>query len=95
MSQRPARHARSRRPSAGGWSTPLSEPIELKDGTTLATLGEAAMFIADHPATQPRVGWNAAASGLLIASEAPTPENVRTATDRTRSALYFNRLTAP
>lgn len=84
MVQRSAKRSQPKRPVSGGWSTPLSEPIELKDGTTLTTLGEAAIFIADHHENMPRMGWNAAASGLLRASEEPTSENVRTATDRTR-----------
>lgn len=90
MSQRPVRRARSH--PVGGWSTPLSEPIQLKDGATLKTLGDAALFIADHPENRPRMGWNEAASGLLIAKDKPTPANVKTATERTQSALFFARL---
>jgi len=80
----------ARRPS--GWSTPLSEPIRLSNGATLMTLGDAGRFIGDHPENRPRLGWNEAASGLLIAADKPTPENVKTATDRTHSAMYFARL---
>lgn len=92
MSRRPVRRATPKSLAVGGWSTPLSAPIKLKDGTTLFTLGDAAMLIADHPENKPRMGWNEAAVGLLRASERPTPENIQLATDRTASALYFNRL---
>jgi hypothetical protein len=44
-SRRKSCMAKAARPASRGWSTKLSRPITLKDGTMLATLADARSFI--------------------------------------------------
>ena len=92
MPQRSARRSRSKSPSSGGWQTPLTEPVELADGTTLRTLQDAGQYISGLPDRWRTVGLNSAAAALLIAKDHPSPENIVEATNRLKGGLYFNRL---
>jgi hypothetical protein len=54
-----------RRPTDRGWSTKLSRPFTLKDGTTLTTLADARSFILRQPAHISRATVLATAAELM------------------------------
>jgi hypothetical protein len=57
-------------PTAKGWSRAFDDPIELPDGRTLRTLGDAGHYIAALPkATQQRPEWQTATKSLMRAAE--------------------------
>ncbi len=74
---------------SAGWRRPLDNPVELFDGTTLATLAEAGAYILDLPERiKQRDSWQRATDLLLkAASGEASVEDARTQIER---ALFMD-----
>ena len=71
-----------------GWSRPLHMPVEVPDGTTLKTLGEAGAYILDLPERiKQRDLWQRAADLLLKAASGTA--SVEDATAQIEHALFM------
>jgi hypothetical protein len=74
--------------SAKGWSAKLTRTITLKDGTTLATLGDARAFILKEPKhIQERGSWQHAAELMILAAE--RGGSIEAATTQIEDALFL------
>ncbi len=62
------------------WQRKLARRIVLLDGTSLATLRDAAGFIAALPESRQTAQWNAAVTRLLKATDSGSPDDIASAT---------------
>ena len=76
------------RQDARRWSAKLSRSIELRDGTELDTLADAAQFILGlHEAHQDRNSWRRASELLMEAAE--RGGSIEAATEQFELALFL------
>jgi hypothetical protein len=74
--------------NGAGWSRRLHMPVEVPDGTTLKTLGEAGAYILDLPERiKQRDSWQRAADLLLKAASGAA--SVEDATAQIEHALFM------
>jgi hypothetical protein len=70
------------------WSAPLTDPIMLRDGRVLMTLGEAAELLTGLHENLQRRAWNQSAAELLMkAAGAGTASAIEAATMQMQRAL--------
>lgn len=72
-----------------GWHRPLPSPITLRDGTVIATLGEAAALISTTlpPARQEKPIWQMTAAMLMHAHASGKPDDIVAARNQLCRAL--------
>jgi hypothetical protein len=68
-------------------STPLSRPLQLKNGQTLYTVSDAAMFIRKLRKRSDALHWTLAGSAITEATKAPSTDSLSHATRAMWNAL--------